>query len=76
MTDISQAIEALKENGIEAFDSNNMLVIPVATPEEIYPTVERVMRIFKKIDFQKSWQVDPYYYVRHESLTAEMYPNA
>lgn len=76
MTDISTAIKALKESNIEAIEINNMLVIPVTDPKEIYPTVDKVTRIFKEIDFRKSWLIDPYYDSRHDSLIAEMYPNA
>lgn len=76
MTDISIAIGTLKDSGIESFEVNNMLIIPVTDPEDIYPTATKVRRIFKEIDFQKTWQIDPYYYSRHQSLTAEMYPNA
>lgn len=76
MTDISKAIDALKKSSIESFEINNILVIPVAEPEDIYPIATKVRRIFKEIDFQKTWQIDPYYYSRHQSLTSEMYPNA
>lgn len=75
MTDILAAINALKEKGIEAFDVSNMLVIPVSNPEDIYPTVGKVRRIFKEIDYQKSWRIDPYYYAKHDGFDQESCKN-
>lgn len=65
MTDISAAIARLKENGIESFEGSGILIIPCTEPEQIYDLVNKVRRIFKEIDYQKSWQVDPYYYQKH-----------
>ena len=62
MTDISAAIEYLQTKGIEAFEGSNILIIPCTEPEQIYDLVNKVRRIFKEIDFQKSWQIDPYYF--------------
>lgn len=62
MSDISTAIAELAKRGIEAFELNNILVIPVEIPEDIYPTVEKARRIFREIGYEKSWMVDPYYY--------------
>lgn len=76
MTDISAAIDALKGIGIEAFELSRILVIPVDKPEDIYPTVERARRLFKEIGYEKSWQVDPYYYDKRQTLNGDMYLNA
>lgn len=65
MTDISVAIARLKEDGIESFEGSGILIVPCNSPEEIIDLVGRVKRIFKEIDYQKSWQVDPYYYQKH-----------
>lgn len=73
MTDISKAIEALKEQGIEGFERSGILVIPVTSAEEIFDIVTKAKRVFKEIDYQKSWQVDAYYYERRQSLTGQMY---
>lgn len=62
MTDISAAIEYLQTKGIEAFEGSNILIIPCTEPEQIYDLVNKVRMIFKEIDFQKSWQIDPYYF--------------
>lgn len=76
MTDISTAIEALKGIGIESFELSRILVIPVDKPEDIYPTVEKARRVFKQIGYEKSWQVDPYYYEKRQNLNGQMYLNA
>lgn len=73
MTDIPKAIERLKEDGIEAFELMGILVIPCSSAEEIYTMAERARRIFKEIDYNKSWRVDPYYYERHNSINGQMY---
>ncbi len=65
MNDISVAIARLKEDGIESFEGSGILIIPCTEPEQIYDMVNKVRRIFKEIDYQKSWQVDPYYYQKH-----------
>ena len=62
MSDILIAIDALKDAGIEAFELSSILVIPVSSPEDIYDMVSKARRIFKEIGYEKSWQVDPYYY--------------
>lgn len=59
------AREALKDEGIEAFEKMGVIIIPVDSPEDIERMVRTVKNIFKRIDFQGSWQVDPYYYEKH-----------
>lgn len=76
MTDIPVAIGALKENGIEAFELSNILVIPVEKPGDIYPMANKARRVFKEIGYEKSWQIDPYYYEKRQTLTGDMYLNA
>ena len=73
MTDIGKAIEYLKENGIESFEGAGILVIPVSNPEEIYDMASKVRRLFKEIGYEKSWQIDPYYIQKHNSIISEMY---
>ena len=65
MTDISAAIARLKKDGIESFEGSGILIIPCTEPEQIYDIANEVRRIFKEIDYQKSWQIDPYYYQKH-----------
>lgn len=67
MSDISTAIEYLKKNGIDAFEASGVLTIPVSSPEEIYDIANTARRIFKEIDYQKSWLIDPYYYSKQNS---------
>lgn len=73
MTDISIAIETLKKHGIDSFDMSGILVIPVESADNIFELATTARRIFKEIDYQKSWQVDAYYYERHKGLTGQMY---
>jgi hypothetical protein len=75
MTDIPAAIAELEKYGIEAFELSNILVIPCGSPEEIYMLANKVRRIFKGIDYQKSWQIDPYYYVKHDGFDQESCKN-
>lgn len=65
MTDISAAIARLKKDGIESFEGSGILIIPCTESEQIYDMVNKVRRILKEIDYQKSWQIDPYYYQKH-----------
>jgi len=75
MTDIPTAIAELEKYGIESFELSNILVIPCGSPEEIYMLANKVRRIFKGIDYQKSWQIDPYYYVKHDGFDQESCKN-
>ena len=59
------AVEALKDEGIKAFERMGIISIPVESPEEIEPMVRTVKNIFKRIGYEGSWQVDPYYYEKH-----------
>lgn len=68
MTDISKAIERLKEEGIESFELTGILVIPCESPDDIFKMVGKVRRLLKEIDYQKSWQIDPYYYQKHQEF--------
>lgn len=63
MISIESAIEALnKLYNIKAFESSGILVIPCSSPEEIFDLACKIRRIFKEIGYEKSWQIDPYYY--------------
>ena len=61
---MEKAIKYLKENGIEAFEGSGILVIPCSNPEEIYDMVGKVKNLLKDVGYEKSWQIDPYYYQR------------
>ena len=66
MTSIGKTIEALdKLYNIQAFEHMGILVIPCSSPDEIYELASNVRRIFKEIGYEKSWQIDPYYYERN-----------
>lgn len=71
--DIIEGVRILKENGVESFEGSGILVIPCSSPEEIYDLANKVRRIFKECGYNKSWQIDPYYYDRRETLAAQMY---
>ena len=65
MSDISKAMIHLKSRGIECFDKMGVLVIPVDDPSKLDSTVSTIKHMLKEIDYEKSWQVDPYYYEKH-----------
>lgn len=65
MSDISQAIEYLKKNGIESFELMGVLSIPVDSPEKLDYVVSRISKLLKECGYDKSWRVDPYYYERN-----------
>lgn len=77
--DIERAVRYLKENNIDAVDGGNILVIPFNyikecyTAEEIVNFVGKIKGHLKHIGYEKSWQIDPYYYERKQSITSEMY---
>lgn len=75
MTDIGKAIDALKAIGIEAFEGAGILIIPASSPEEIFDLANRCRRLFKEIDYQKSWQIDPYYLERRNAISGKMFLN-
>ena len=61
---MKEAIKYLKENGIEAIEGSGILIIPCSKAEEIYDLVSKVKNLFKDVGYEKSWQIDPYYYER------------
>ena len=69
MTDISIAIEHLKENGIDSVEAGGVLIVPFdfssENDEDFYNMVSNVKSLLKEIDYEKSWMVDPHYYARH-----------
>lgn len=73
MNNVDDAIIYLKENGIDAFEVDRILTIPVSKPEEIYDMASRVRRLFKEIGFEKSWRIDPYYIEHHSGLREDMF---
>ena len=62
MTDVSRAVEYLKSKNIEAFDGSGILVVPCQGPSEVVERVSTVKRYLKEIEYDKSWQINPYYY--------------
>ncbi len=65
--DISDAVKKLQEHGVEAFEGNGILVIPCSCPEEIFDLANNVRRIFKEVGYNKSWQINPYYYDKNQT---------
>ena len=61
---IDKAILYLKEKGIESFEQAGILVIPASSPEEIYELASTIRRYFKECGYEKSWRIDPYYYLK------------
>lgn len=73
MIDIDEAVNILKERGIEAFELGGVLTVPCESPDELFDTVEKIRRIFKEVGYEKSWRVDPYYLEHRKALAASMY---
>lgn len=73
MIDIDEAVNILKERGIEAFELSGVLTVPCSSPDDIYNTAEKLRRIFKEIGYDKSWRIDPYYLEHRKTLTSDMY---
>lgn len=74
---IEKAIEALKEKDIYSFERMGILVIPVRKEDvkDLDKIASNMKKILVSIGFNKSWQLDPYYYERKESVIGEMYGN-
>lgn len=68
MTDISTAVDYLKSNGVDAVEGSGILVIPYdyisEFPDEFTKIVSKVKGLLKEIGYDKSWQIDPYYYTK------------
>ena len=62
MTDMGAAVGYLKQNGIEAVEGSGILVVPCHSPAEVMNLVGVVKRYLKDIGYEKSWQINPYYY--------------
>lgn len=61
---MEKAIKYLKQHDIVAFENAGILVVPVNSPEEIEGMVSKLKVLLKEVGYEKSWQVDPYYYHR------------
>jgi hypothetical protein len=73
MRDINEAIKYLDSKGIDSHETAGILEIPVDSPEEIVDMVSIVKHHLQDIGYDKSWQINPYYYKDKESLTHDMY---
>lgn len=73
MTDIDQAINYLEEKGIKSHNTAGILEIPVDSPEDIVDMVSKAKKYLQDIGYDKSWQINPYYYDEKASLTHDMY---
>ena len=73
MRDIDEAIKYLKSKGIESHNTAGILEIPVDSPEEIVEMVSIIKKHLDDIGYDKSWQINPYYYENKESLVHDMY---
>ncbi len=65
---MQRVIEHLKENGYDAVEVGGVLVIPYDyihdDPDKFCDTISRLKSLLKDVDYDKSWQIDPYYYDR------------
>ena len=71
MSDINAAIKYLKEKGIEAVDCSGILTIPCDGPDKIIDLVSICKRYFKEIGYEKSWQINPYYYDEYKRMKGD-----
>lgn len=71
MRDIEQVIKYLQDKGITAFESSGILVIPCNGPEDVVDLVSVIKHHLQDIGYDKSWQINPYYYERGESLVVD-----
>lgn len=73
MTDIGFAIKYLESKGINAHETAGILEIPVDSPSDVLNMVSIAKHHLQDIGYDKSWQINPYYYERARSLSGEMY---
>lgn len=74
MIGIDEAIDILKNRyDVDAFEVAGILVIPVTSPTDIYDCANNTRRIFKEIGYEKSWQIDPYFFSKRQTLSDIMY---
>ena len=71
MTDISLAIKYLESKGISAHETAGILEIPVESPEDVMDMVSVAKHHLQDIGYDKSWQINPYYYERREDLAMD-----
>lgn len=68
MSNINKAIEHLKENDIDAVEVGGILVIPYDyihdDPDKFCDVITQIKGLLRDVDYDKSWQIDPYYYER------------
>lgn len=68
MSDINKVIDHLKENDIDAVEVGSALVIPYDyihdDADKFCGMVSKIKGLLRDVDYDKSWQIDPYYYDR------------
>ncbi len=69
-SEFDRAIEYLSTKGIEAFEENNILVIPAESPEHLDRVAKTIKRYLQECGYDKSWKLDPYYIQHRELFTA------
>ena len=72
-TTIEDAIKHLSSKGIDCFERMGILVIPVESCEELDVQANVVKKNLNAIGYDKSWQIDPYYYENKDRGFDEMY---
>lgn len=63
---MENAIQYLKENGVEAFEQKGILVIPTDSPEVLDAFVRKVRKLLQDCGYEKSWSISTYYYEREQ----------
>lgn len=62
MISINGVISYLSEHGVKSHENSGILVVPVASPDEIEKMVSKVKGLLKECGYDKSWAVNPYCY--------------
>ena len=65
---MQRVIEHLKENGYDAVEVGGVLVIPYDyihdDADKFCDAITQIKGLLRDVDYDKSWQIDPYYYDR------------
>lgn len=73
MTDISMAIDYLETKGIKSHETAGILEIPVDSPSDVLDMASIVKHHLQDIGYDKSWQINPYYYENKEKMFNDLH---
>lgn len=70
---IDDAIKFLSSKGIDCFERMGILVIPVESCEDLDVQAKSVKKNLNAIGYEKSWQIDPYFYDNQSKSFDDIY---